>query len=67
MVKLEELYATSIQYFRDVRSELRKVTFPTRKETLASTIVVLVAVGIISAYLGIIDFVLARILHGILR
>ncbi len=67
MVKLEELYATSLQYFRDVRSELRKVTFPTRKETLASTIVVLVAVGIISAYLGIIDFVLARILHGILR
>lgn len=67
MVKLEEFYATSLQYFRDVRLELRKVTFPTRKETLASTIVVLVAVGIISAYLGIIDFVLARILHGILR
>ena len=37
-------YEQSVQFFRDVRSELRKVTFPTRKETLASTVVVLIAV-----------------------
>jgi preprotein translocase SecE subunit len=43
------------------------VTFPSRKETLASTVVVLAAVGIISVYLGMVDLVLARVLHGILR
>jgi len=34
---------------------------------LASTVVVLAAVGIISVYLGIVDLVLARVLHSILR
>jgi preprotein translocase subunit SecE len=67
MVDLQVWYTTSVQYLRDVRSELYKVTFPSRKETIASTIVVLVAVGIISMYLGIVDFMLGRILHSILR
>jgi preprotein translocase subunit SecE len=50
-----------------VRSELRKVTFPTRKETMASTAVVLVAVFAIAIYLGIVDAVLSFLISGILR
>ena len=64
---VKETYEKAVQSLRDVRSELRKVTFPTRQETLASTVVVLAAVGIISVYLGIVDFVLASVLHTILR
>ena len=64
---LQETYEKAIQFLRDVRSEVRKVTFPSRQETLASTVVVLAAVGIISVYLGIVDLVLAKVLHSILR
>ena len=64
---LQETYEKAAQFLRDVRSELRKVTFPSRHETLASTVVVLAAVSIISVYLGIVDLVLARVLHSILR
>ena len=64
---LQETYEKAVQFLRDVRSELRKVTFPSRKETVASTVVVLAAVGIISVYLGIVDLVLARVLQSILR
>ncbi len=64
---VKETYEKAVQALRDVRSELRKVMFPSRKETLASTVVVLAAVSIISVYLGIVDFVLARVLHSILR
>ena len=60
-------YNKAIHFFRDVRSELRKVTFPTRKETIASTAVVLVAVFAISIYLGIVDAVLSLVIGGILR
>ena len=60
-------YEQSVQFFRDVRSELRKVTFPTRKETLASTVVVLIAVFVISVYLGVVDFVLSIVISSILR
>jgi len=61
------LYEQAVQFFRDVRSELRKVTFPTRKETMASTVVVLIAVFAVSMYLGVVDFVLSIVIRGILR
>jgi preprotein translocase subunit SecE len=56
-----------LQFLRDVRSELRKVTFPTRKETLASTAVVIVVVFIVAMYLGIVDVVLSMVITTLLR
>ena len=50
-----------------MRSELRKVTFPNRKETIASTAVVIVVVFIIAIYLGMVDFVLSMVLGNLLR
>jgi preprotein translocase subunit SecE len=61
------MYEKAVQFFRDVQSELRKVTFPSRKETLASTSVVLIVVFIIAIYLGFVDFVLSLVITGILR
>lgn len=60
-------YEKAVQFFRDVRSEVRKVTFPTRRETVASTAVVLVAVFVIALYLGIVDFALSAAISSILR
>jgi preprotein translocase subunit SecE len=61
------MYAKAVQFLHDVRSELRKVTFPTRKETLASTAVVIVVVFILAIYLGIVDVVLSTVITSILR
>lgn len=43
------------EFLLGVRAELRKVTWTTRKELVASTAVILVAVIIIAVFLGIID------------
>jgi preprotein translocase subunit SecE len=64
---IHDVRGQAVQFLRDVRSELRKVTFPSRKETLASTVVVLVVVFIIAVYLGIVDFGLSLILSSILK
>ena len=61
------VYGRSVQFFYDVRSELRKVTFPNRKETLASTAVVIVVVFIIAIYLGVVDFILSMVLGNLLN
>ena len=53
-------------FLSDVRVELKKVTWPSRQDTLASTGVVLVVVFIISFYLGIIDIGLSRIITSLL-
>ena len=46
-------------YLEDVMAELRKVTFPQRKEAVAGTIGVIVVVGVITLVLGLVDMVLA--------
>jgi preprotein translocase subunit SecE len=57
---------TISQFLREVRIELAKVTWPTRKETIASTSVVLVIVILIAAYLGIVDLGLSRLMRILL-
>ena len=54
------------QYFLDVRSELRKVTWPQRQEAVGGTIGVLIIVGVITLVLGVVDLTLAKLLEWIL-
>jgi preprotein translocase subunit SecE len=48
------------KFFKEVSNELKKVSWPTRQETISSTVVVIVLVFMVSLYLGIIDVILAR-------
>jgi preprotein translocase subunit SecE len=54
------------QFFKDAKMELKKVTWPTPKQTLASTAVVIILVFVVSFVLGIIDFVLAKAVKFVL-
>jgi preprotein translocase subunit SecE len=47
----------------EVRSEFRKVTWPSRNEATAGTIGVLVVVTVITTVLGVIDAVLSRVVQ----
>lgn len=55
------------QFLREVRAEYRKVTWPTRKQTLGSTVVVIVVVMIISAFLGMVDMGLSSLIRLVLQ
>ncbi|MCX5848526.1 MAG: preprotein translocase subunit SecE [Deltaproteobacteria bacterium] len=54
------------QFLKEAKVELKKVTWPTPKQTMASTAVVIILVFIISIFLGIIDFALAKVVKHIL-
>jgi preprotein translocase subunit SecE len=62
MEKIKEFWKTAEQFFREVRVELKKVTWPSRKETIASTSVVLITVILIAFFLGIVDLGLSRLI-----
>ena len=47
-------------FYNDVRTEMRKVTTPSRKEVQATTTVVLVAIFIFGLYFFIIDYVISQ-------
>jgi preprotein translocase subunit SecE len=45
-----------MQFLREVRSELRKVAWPTRPEVINYSIIVLVAVVLLTAYVAALDY-----------
>jgi preprotein translocase subunit SecE len=60
------MFQKIVQFLQEVQLELKKVVWPTRKDTLASTSVVLIIVIIIAFFLGLIDLGLTRIIRVIL-
>jgi preprotein translocase subunit SecE len=52
-----------LNFFREAKKELSRVTWPTRKETVKSTGVLLVLVAISAAYLGLVDSFLSWVLR----
>jgi len=67
MEKVKVFLADAIQFFREVKVELLKVTFPTRQETFGSTLVVLVLTIIMAIYLGFSDWAISRIVKMLLQ
>jgi len=64
---MQEWIARAVRFFREVRAELGKVNWPSRKEVVGSTAVVLVSVFILSFFLGLVDVVLQKVMSAILR
>lgn len=55
-----------VQYFKDARTELGKVSWPTKKEVKATSLAVLILVVIMSCFLGLVDLILSTIVEAIL-
>jgi len=54
-----------ILFFQESFAELRKVTWPSRDEALASTKVVLVSTLLIAGMLGLVDFILFKLVDWV--
>ncbi len=54
------------EFLANVKAELKKVTWPTRKDTYASSLVVIVLVLVSAVFLGGVDLILARLVRMIL-
>jgi preprotein translocase subunit SecE len=53
-------------FWREAKVEIKKVTWPDRKVTSASTVVVLVVVAVVSLYLGVVDALLSYLYQLVL-
>ncbi len=65
--KIQGWWGQSMQFLREVKVELKKVAWPSRKQTVGSTLVVLVLVFIISAFLGVVDMGLSSLVRLVLH
>jgi preprotein translocase subunit SecE len=61
------MFTRAADFLRDVRSEMRKVTTPSREEVRTTTTVVIVTVFAFAAYFYIVDAVLSRAIQSLLH
>jgi preprotein translocase subunit SecE len=61
-----EFWNRSVQFVKEAWIELKKVTWPSQKETMGATAVVLALVFLVSFYLGLVDLALTRMMKVII-
>ena len=62
----KNIFKQGIEYLQEVQSELKKVTWPTRKQTMGTTLVVIVLVAIVSIFLGLFDMGFSKLIQAVL-
>ncbi|MCJ7668633.1 MAG: preprotein translocase subunit SecE [Anaerolineae bacterium] len=58
---------TITRFLRETRSELRKVTWPSRQEATNLTVIVLAVTVTMAASLGLIDYVFSKLFGLLIR
>ncbi|HLE08384.1 MAG TPA: preprotein translocase subunit SecE [Thermodesulfobacteriota bacterium] len=66
MEKIEKIEKIK-QFYLEARGELKKVTWPTRQQTISATWVVIIMTIVIAIFLGLVDLVLSSLIKYILR
>jgi preprotein translocase subunit SecE len=56
-----------VNFLNEVAAELRKVHWPSRRETYAATAVVLIVVTIVALFLGGVDFAISSVVQAFLN
>ena len=54
------------RFFKEVKVEMSKVSWPTKNELIGSTIIVLVSLALLSAFIGVCDILLSRTVNIIM-
>ena len=55
-----------VEFFKEAWQELKKVYWPSRKETYAATLVVIIVVLLLSVYLAAVDFALTKAIQAVI-
>ena len=66
MDRLKNLSTDAAQFARDIESEAKRITWPSRQETIKSTLAVVVISAIFASFLGGVDYVFSWFIRLIL-
>jgi preprotein translocase subunit SecE len=62
-----KIISKPVNFLREVRTELTKVSWSTKKELMASTVLVITVTGIMTVFIGIVDLGLSRFLSVLFK
>ena len=55
------------RFLGDVKAEMKKVSWSTKQELISSTWTVILAVTLLTLYIGIVDFIISRAVNLVIR
>lgn len=64
--KMRDVVPRAAGFLGEVWTELKKVHWPSRKETYAATVVVLVITVLVAVFLGVVDFGISHVVQAVL-
>lgn len=67
MNKLQQWYEKARTFLKEVKVEVKKVTWPSRDELTTYTVVVIIVVFVLSIYIGAADLLFGKFLEMFLR
>lgn len=56
-----------IKFLGEVKTEMKKVSWSTKKELVSSTWLVIITVSLLTLFIGIVDFVISRAVNLVIR
>ena len=66
-MKLKDIFINTGSFLGEVKSEMKKVSWPTKKETIKNTSAVLGISFVVAVFLGGLDFIFSKILNIFIR
>lgn len=57
----------SRQFFNEAKQELKKVTWPSKQQTMNSTWIVIAVTALLSVFMGVVDMGLAKVIGQIMK
>ena len=64
---LRLMFSKAIGFLNEVRAEVKKVTWPSRKEAMGGTAVVVFVVLVMALFLGVVDAILSKAVQGLIK
>jgi len=65
-MKRKNIFKRIGEYLKDIKGELKKVTWPTKNDLIKTTIAVLVSSLIFGVFLFIVDMIFSRVINSII-
>ena len=61
------MLSKTINFLKEVKVELKKVSWPDRNELVGSTVIIIITVAMVAVFIGICDFIFSKLIHIIIR
>lgn len=67
MVKFAKMQTKPLEFLKEVRLEMKRVSWPSRQEAIRLTTIVIAISLVVAVFIGVLDFIFTKIMEMLLR